>query len=738
MKRIRCGLLLMLVAAILLTAMPLTASAADARASETILSKHYYYDQLSPWEKLVYDAILHSELRQGPTTEVVHVDLSQLPENERTLTITMTQVRTGPTSGYIFPAEGQLSIDRATDALLHDHPELSWLINTAYNYSWEFDHAYRNSPPSFFREMAVGESRDFQTAVQLTELSYNMTEQGYAMATTSCDAVDGDDRYRHADTGDLDTIRAAVARAAGEIGDLTGEPDWKKVLAVHDWILDNVDYADQEGERFQNDWRGYQTPYTALIDGITVCSGFQKAFKMLCEEYGVPCVSITGDVTEPTRPYSEYDAHTWGYVFIEDAWYGVDCTSDENHRNCGGTGYEEFLKGGSSFPHKAETLPGRPSLSFPVLSADDYPIPEPELSILNAADFDVHFDDVMTAEDAASFARTLSDRRSTILKDFGSESVTLPRSTVHVYGPQNGAVIDYDEPSFCSINVYDEDRIRPKGGVVRFSGDIELRLTGDGNADTDMLGAAADAYAKFVLKKCGISQSSCEAFWYKWLADGLVRYSDGIPADADTVRADIAKGSVPRPAAIAQIRDRKRHGVYAEAGVRFIMDVYGRDKVKALADCRGNYEDTLGASHEEIASAWADYIDRTYGDGAPVAADDGIMRAEFGMTAAKLAAALGGARVTDSKGGAVGPDDPVATGMKVTPDGQDGGGKDLLVIVRGDVLGTGSLSLSQLVTLCRAYTGEHDLGEYRPAGDWSGDGEISLTDVVMAAQALKG
>lgn len=63
---------------------------------------------------------------------------------------------------------------------------------------------------------------------------------------------------------------------------------------------------------------------------------------------------------------------------------------------------------------------------------------------------------------------------------------------------------------------------------------------------------------------------------------------------------------------------------------------------------------------------------------------------------------------------------------------------EAVIVIRGDVLGSGVMGLSQLVRLAAALTGSKPLeGAYLEAGDLDGSGAINLSDVVMMAQMLK-
>lgn len=60
------------------------------------------------------------------------------------------------------------------------------------------------------------------------------------------------------------------------------------------------------------------------------------------------------------------------------------------------------------------------------------------------------------------------------------------------------------------------------------------------------------------------------------------------------------------------------------------------------------------------------------------------------------------------------------------------------VVIQGDVLGTGKMGLSQVVRLVAAMNGNEPLtGVYMEAGDFNGDGEITLQDLVAETQLFK-
>ena len=282
-----------------------------------------YYNQLEDVSKNVYSAIYSSKLKDGPSTDQV------------------------PLSGVTYSDDKNKAepVSAAVAALVYDHPELSWLINTEWGY--------------------------YSNADQKTLTAFCMTEKGYTDATTPY--TEGE--YGHADTKDRAAIEAAINKAVTAIGPLTNTSDYEKIRAIHDWVCNNMKYTDQDSDKFKHDWRGFQTAYSALVEGDTVCAGYSKSFKLLCDEYGIPCAIVSG--------LGNGGAHAWNYVQCDGNWYGVDCTWDDLDP---GVRYDYFLKGYTTFTengtdHEEGTLYKVYQFDFPDLNAEDYKAPNAPDSI---------------------------------------------------------------------------------------------------------------------------------------------------------------------------------------------------------------------------------------------------------------------------------------------------------------------------------------------------------------------
>lgn len=279
-----------------------------------------YYKQLDPNSKAVYDAIYadSSPLKAGPAKYV-----KDDPQTYVSFNILCTSTD-----------DAQDIISAALAALLYDHPELSWLVNTQWSYGYTT-------------------TNESMTAIT----SFKLSDQGYTEATTPY--TEGN--YGHADTKDRAAITAAITSAKSDIGSLSNATEYEKIKAIHDWVCNNMKYTDQSSPKFTNNWRGFQTAYSALVEGDTVCAGYSKSFKLLCDEYGIPCATVSG--TGGGGP------HAWNYVQCEGNWYGVDCTWDDMDS---GVRYDYFLKGYAAFTkngtdHNEGSLYGAYAFAYPAL-----------------------------------------------------------------------------------------------------------------------------------------------------------------------------------------------------------------------------------------------------------------------------------------------------------------------------------------------------------------------------------
>lgn len=183
----------------------------------------------------------------------------------------------------------------ASAAFFYDHPEVFWI--RAFNYEIHFYYLA---------------SEDYATGyVDKIEISFpraaypNAHDQVAAFNTGVAAAVE--------------SIRASRL----------SESRLHTVRAIHDYICDNATYNYDALGRSTYTYGDAYTP-TPLFTGkgTFVCEGYSKAFKILCNRFGIPCALVSGmGMTSETSG----GPHMWNYVQMDDGkWYGVDSTWDDS------------------------------------------------------------------------------------------------------------------------------------------------------------------------------------------------------------------------------------------------------------------------------------------------------------------------------------------------------------------------------------------------------------------------
>ena len=100
------------------------------------------------------------------------------------------------------------------------------------------------------------------------------------------------------------------------------ENDFKKVVAAHNYIINNCVYNLEgiEGDTLTDD---DFSAYGVFVKGLAVCEGYAKAFEILMAIADIDCIIVTGTIGEDEIP------HAWNMVKLEDSWYHVDVTYDD-------------------------------------------------------------------------------------------------------------------------------------------------------------------------------------------------------------------------------------------------------------------------------------------------------------------------------------------------------------------------------------------------------------------------
>lgn len=92
----------------------------------------------------------------------------------------------------------------------------------------------------------------------------------------------------------------------------------EKVWMIYDFLARQVTYQESD-LRFSNTIIG---PMKKNMHA-SVCEGVAKAFKLLCDETGIPCIVVTGDARPSSQPGGP---HAWNMVRIGNSYRHVDAT----------------------------------------------------------------------------------------------------------------------------------------------------------------------------------------------------------------------------------------------------------------------------------------------------------------------------------------------------------------------------------------------------------------------------
>ncbi|MCM1498539.1 MAG: hypothetical protein NC124_08740 [Clostridium sp.] len=94
---------------------------------------------------------------------------------------------------------------------------------------------------------------------------------------------------------------------------------------LHDSVVKSVAY-DYDSLKKKDSFNAHSI-VGVFLDKRAVCEGIAKAFKLLCNEYGIKCIVVLGQANKEGI-YGEDDYHAWNLVRIGDESYYVDVTWD--------------------------------------------------------------------------------------------------------------------------------------------------------------------------------------------------------------------------------------------------------------------------------------------------------------------------------------------------------------------------------------------------------------------------
>ncbi len=304
-----------------------------------------YYEQIDADSQKIYNAIFNEYkggMKNGAEIELIEY----FPEMNFKITGSVSggyftpdqkslEMMDSTVSGYLFPAYL---------ALAADHPELSWISYGMYSMSYGGEKITPNSDGTY---------------------SYPITSVQFSLTT--------DNIY-----GTPDEMTSAISKAKGVIG--TQETMYEQAKAIHDYLCNTIDYnytALTPPAGYDAGY--YQTAYSAFYriaqdaatelgmstdKNLTVCAGYARSFKILCDEYNIPCIYVVGYGVNNS---GDGEAHAWNYVKMDDGkWYAVDTTWDDQTQRI----YYEYFLAGKNTPGFNDLTFGQSHVSSGVWSSD--------------------------------------------------------------------------------------------------------------------------------------------------------------------------------------------------------------------------------------------------------------------------------------------------------------------------------------------------------------------------------
>lgn len=245
-----------------------------------------FYDLLTPLSRLIYDAVEANIETLKTGTATISFDLPA-----------QYDLKNLPASEMDFYSD-------AIAAFKRDHCEVFWV--------------------DFSKLRMRANSQGGAWHVNLTPNGNNYFISDFtdaAQVTAACSEFDAS----------LAAIMEYVDKNSGKVA---------KLEAAHDWLIRNNSYntGTFSGSTFES--------YSAIIghnegNGRPVCEGYAKAFKVICDELGIPCVCITGMGFSSGRG----ELHMWNAVKLNNAWYAVDITWDDPLGIVTGVNDDFFLVG---------------------------------------------------------------------------------------------------------------------------------------------------------------------------------------------------------------------------------------------------------------------------------------------------------------------------------------------------------------------------------------------------------
>ncbi len=126
----------------------------------------------------------------------------------------------------------------------------------------------------------------------------------------------------------------AIYSVADDIA-LNYPEDSDRIRAVHDWIITNIEYSEDQGDYNGYPYHDLANPFTVFLNRRGVCYGFANLTQLMLQHMCIPCVVVRGS--------GNGMSHVWNAVYVNDSWVFTDNTFDDGYSTEDTISYEHHL-----------------------------------------------------------------------------------------------------------------------------------------------------------------------------------------------------------------------------------------------------------------------------------------------------------------------------------------------------------------------------------------------------------
>ena len=297
-------------------------------------SSYAFSSQLGANAKAIYDSKVEWYAEEHHTGEWICKFGEGVYQFQGVVTSNGYFEKTDPDTESAYEAcKEQLSADMqaAADAFKHDHPEVFW-IRSPKTYSFTI-----SSVPDTEQTGDDGKTR---SVFQIVSATYKPVETfagagslissyqaGIQAAVAKVREMADSWNTEGAETGST-AYQALLVRAADEY--LCSRLSYDQTVLNTAVSVSAAENSGSQSVACNDAYRIYTSAAAFLgeTDHLTmgvVCEGYAKAFKVLCDQLGVPAVCVSG-LSDKSRTGS---GHMWNLAQIGGSWYLVDVTWDD-------------------------------------------------------------------------------------------------------------------------------------------------------------------------------------------------------------------------------------------------------------------------------------------------------------------------------------------------------------------------------------------------------------------------